>query len=173
MNRTEHRSGAAAAALGVAYATGMPPVAAGLLTVGALTSAMWPDTDNARWFRRVDSALPDEVLGNGGPLNHRGLLHWWGWPALAYVAALPLAGPWWVLAVAHGLIVGVASHLALDAVFGRPGIPLLPWWGHVGVGVRNDSWIAKVTHAAFPAVFVGLVFAITTGTTIDPTALGR
>ena len=45
-------------------------------------------TDNAdqiaEW-KTVDRWVPDEWLGHDGPLQHRGITHWWGIPAAAAV----------------------------------------------------------------------------------------
>ena len=168
LNRPGHVAGSGVAALTIAHATALPLPAAAILTAGAFLAAMLPDLDNRRWWRTADKYVPDEVLGYGGPLNHRGLLHWWGLPAIAYAATMGLDAPWWALTAIHGLIVGVAAHLVLDAVWGEPGIPLAPWWWHVGLGLRNDSGLASAATFALPLVGLWLAFTVAAGFPADP-----
>jgi len=114
-------------------------VASGSAVLATITASgrLSPDVDQYGLWRRLDRWLPDELLGAGGPLQHRGVSHWWGWPAAAAVYLSAHAGPWWVWM----LLAGWVSHLFADAVFGKrawgrgPGIPLFPWWFHVGVGL--------------------------------------
>jgi LexA-binding, inner membrane-associated putative hydrolase len=87
--------------------------------------------------------------------RHRGVTHWWGWPALLATFA-PLAGPggWPLYSLAVGVAVG---HLLGDLVWGEPGIPLLPFdpWWHVGLCLPNDGrrkirsrdWTGEVREA--------------------------
>lgn len=106
------------------------------------------------WWR--EDGLRRVVCGED-PTRHRGVTHW---PEAAAAAALALAVvetpalvgqwllgwpvlPWWA---AWAGLVGWCSHLAGDFVHGRqvwgqdgPGIPLRPWWGHVGVGWRSGG----------------------------------
>ena len=106
-------------------------------TAGGITS---PDVDQ-RW----------QHLGAGGPLGHRKITHWWGLPALCALGWV-FWGPatsWFVSALLWGAWLGWTSHLAGDFIFGKsnrragrgPGIPLLPWWGYVGAGLRCGTWI--------------------------------
>ncbi len=90
------------------------------------------------------------LLGHGGPLRHRGLSHWWGLPAAAALWLATAAPGWsWVAAAA---LVGWASHLLGDFCFGQhdvrsargPGIPLAPWWGHVGLGLDVGGAVERV-----------------------------
>lgn len=123
-------------------------------TAGAatLTSAglLSPDADQFRGWRRVDKYAPDELLGHGGPLQHRGLSHWWALPLTAaygvHGATLPapLAVTFWAL------IVGWVSHLVLDFCVGargygrNAGIPIAPWWWHVGLGFKAGGFVEKL-----------------------------
>lgn len=118
--------------------------AVGLVAVSTVVSggALSPDMDQRKWWRLLDKIVPDEWLGNGGPLQHRGITHWWGIPVAGVVLAVFTVGfPWW----AWALTVGWASHIAGDAVFGAkspgrgPGVPLGPWWGHHGAGFHSGG----------------------------------
>lgn len=143
MNRLGHQSGAVAIALGVATATGMPtPAALAYASCAYLTSTL-PDTDQTKPWRLLDKLVPDEWFG--GPLAHRGITHWWGIPAIAYAATLNLAGP--AAVIVQGLILGYAAHIALDAIWGRPGVPVGPWWWHAGVSLRNDGAVGVIATA--------------------------
>ena len=129
------------------------------VTAGGLLSQ---DFDNGALWKLLDKWIPDEWLGAGGPLQHRGILHWVAWPfviawlwhrwiGLGY--ALPVAAPW----AGYGLAVGWGSHLILDFIYGkrvihpegggiivRAGVPLFPWWGHIG-GLWTSSGIGSQT----------------------------
>lgn len=107
-----------------------------------------PDADNQPWWQALDRWLPDEWLGAGGPLQHRGLMHWLGLPALFWwLVGSHLTGP--AHAVAFGAMLGWCSHLAGDCLWGmrgfghERGIPLLPWGWHVGLGLRADGILEK------------------------------
>jgi hypothetical protein len=63
------------------------------------------------------------------------------------------------------LLAGWVSHLLLDFVFGQadpwahrgPGIPVWPWWGHIGVGFDAGGWLERralvpVLAVAGPAI---------------------
>lgn len=123
-------------------------VAVAVLTSAGLAS---PDVDLSALWRSADRWLPDEWLGSGGPMQHRGITHWWALPlALALFAryALP-PSVWWLVGAA---VVGWTSHLLGDLVFGRadvrsargPGVPVMPWWGHVGLGLDVDGVLERV-----------------------------
>lgn len=147
MRITHHLFGAYAGA-GVAWAVHQQPwqivasAAAAATFAGGLLS---PDVDQYKVWRRLDKWLPDEQLGHGGPLQHRGISHWWGLPALValglVIAQQITPSPFWWLAWA--VVVGWTSHLAGDFIFGKaspydhrgPGIPVAPWWNHVGIGL--------------------------------------
>jgi hypothetical protein len=148
MHGTQHRIVAAAAWPAVATAFTVPhwQVALGVIPAVAFSAGITsPDVDNARTWKKLDKWIPDEMLGAGGPLGHRELVHWWGIPALA---ALFL---WWKdLGPAEfalwAAVVGWGSHDAMDAPFGqggysiRPGIPVLPWgpW-RISLGFKSDG----------------------------------
>ncbi len=155
-----HCALAAVTGLGVGMAMGWdaPQAVAGSL-VATLTAAgpTSPDVDNRRWWMRLDRYAPDEYLGRGGPLQHRGIMHWWGLPAAmacALAVTTPLPAQW--MWAAYALVIGWASHLLGDFLVGKasvmftrrgPGIPLMPWWGHVGVGLKCGGvveWILGV-----------------------------
>jgi LexA-binding, inner membrane-associated putative hydrolase len=144
VNHRHHVLIGAAAGLGYAAVQGLSGwqclAGAGL---GGLAGPL-PDVDNHRWWKRLDRVLPDEWLGHGGPLQHRGLTHWWVLPAAGWVAATRgMPGAWWLFA----LLAGWVSHLAGDLLFGEadryahrgPGIPLGPWFGHVGLGLKSGG----------------------------------
>ncbi len=159
-----HRLTGAAAGLAVAAATGAGPARLAVSTaVAAVTAAgvTSPDVDQHSGWHLADDLLPDEVAGHGGPLRHRGLAHWWGLPAAAaYFGLRAVPEPWRWLALAA--LVGWSSHLVGDFIFGRPnrrqgrgpGIPLAPWWWHVGLGLDTGGWTeALVRRIALPGVF--------------------
>jgi len=121
--------------------------------LAVLTSAghTSPDVDQAWLWHRADDVLPDELLGRGGPMQHRGIMHWWGLPLAAALAAtllLPAAARW----AAGAALAGWVSHLVGDLLFGKPdvrssrgpGIPVLPWWGHIGLGLGVDGVLERV-----------------------------
>ncbi len=169
METPKHRIVGAATALGMAHVHHLP--AAGVLVTVASAAVFSgghfsPDLDNSTWFKRLDRWLPDEWLGGGGPLAHRGLLHWWGIPAVMWILAVHVAGfPGWILL---GAAYGWASHVAGDFAFGRggyghgKGIPLLGWFCHVGVGFRANGWPEKTagTIAMVAAVWFAVGLAI-------------
>lgn len=107
----------------------------------AATTAPLPDLDQRSWWRTLDRWIPDEWLGHGGPLAHRGITHWWGIQVLLMFAvhSMSTGDCSWVLYVG---CIGLCSHLIGDFILGAksryrgPGIPLMPWWRHVGLGVR-------------------------------------
>ncbi len=153
MNGSGHVQVGFASGLAVGSVAGWPlwrSVAAGV--VAAALSRL-PDVDNRRWWQTADTLLPDEALGHGGPMRHRGVTHWWAWPVLlAVVSQLGVSAAgvdvgWLVLAAA----VGLGSHVVADFVFGAKskfrdaGVPLFPWWGHVGVGLKSDGITAQIT----------------------------
>ncbi len=158
MDTGPHRVLAVGVVLAAAHTWSMPAGQVWVMaTVASVTGggAMSLDVDNQRWFRRLDRWVPDEWLGNGGPLQHRGLLHWWGWPAL--LAAFVTRGPTFpVLAswALWGVVAGWVSHLIGDFLQGaqnpmyglRAGIPLMPWWWHIGTGIPCGSLRAKTMN---------------------------
>jgi membrane-bound metal-dependent hydrolase YbcI (DUF457 family) len=161
-------------------------IVAGVVASVTAAGILSPDCDqyNAwkRWFRWVwrlfgyaVAALPIWPSGRSGdPTQHRGITHWWGVPALWSLAVLALEravpGPFWWLAWTG--IVGWTSHLLGDAVHGRQfhgqdghGVPLAPWWKHVGAGVtwrgeakalKSSGWTERWVTVPVVAV-AGLV----------------
>lgn len=145
---------AVGAAYGQALGLAWPAVAAaGAVAVVTSAGQLSPDADQFRWWRRIDQVVPDEALGHAGPLQHRGITHWWVFPALltACWVVQPARGGW-VWMAAGALLAGWWSHLLGDMVFGRadrwsgrgPGIPLMPWWGHFGAGLRCGGAVEVV-----------------------------
>ena len=145
MNTVTHRMCGFTAGLGAVSVLPLTPAeAVGVVALSALVSGghLSPDMDQRKWWRFLDKWLPDEWLGNGGPLQHRGITHWWGMILAGLVVAVFTVGvPWWVI----GLTTGWGSHLLGDAVYGArspgrgPGIPLGPWWGHHGAGFHSGG----------------------------------
>jgi hypothetical protein len=121
-----HRLGGFVAGAALAAATHQPlwvaVASAGIATVAA-AGRLSPDVDQFKGWRLADKLTPDEMLGKGGP----GL--WIAWAALA----------------------GWVSHLLLDWAFGQadpwahrgPGIPVWPWWGHVGLGLDAGGLLER------------------------------
>lgn len=119
---------------GAVYATveGQPPsvVAMTALVATATSNGITsPDADQSDGWRTLTGVLPAWAR------RHRGLSHWWGLPALAWLL-VPYLDPQ-VHWAAHALIVGWASHLAGDAVFGK--VPLAPWGIYAGLGLDTDG----------------------------------
>lgn len=122
-----------------AYSTWAAPQPLTTTILGALiataTSAGWgsPDIDQTKPF-----TLAGRALGPAGKLvaHRRGITHWW---------AIPVALWWWWLPTlidprptwaATALLIGWASHIAGDGIFGR--IPVIPGYGPM-VGLRLDT----------------------------------
>ena len=155
MRGTHHLLGLSAGlSLAAASGWGWPQAATGAFLAGITAAGpLSPDMDQYRWWRRLDRWVPDELLGAGGPLQHRGLSHWWGIPAVAAVTPVLLPGP--VQWIVWCLVVGWVSHLLGDLAFGKacpfsgrgPGIPVWPWWGHVGVGLDTGGVLEGLTAA--------------------------
>jgi hypothetical protein len=152
--RPGHHLAGATSGLAVASLAGWPiPMALTSAAVAAAVAPL-PDVDQRAWWA---------PLREFRPLQHRRLTHWWGLPAIAMSVAwlLPPAVRW--LAVAA--IVGWASHLAADWVFGKrgpestgwrgPGIPLAPWWGYHGLGVKCGGTVERMV--AYPALSLVLL----------------
>ena len=91
---------------------------------------------------------PDADQSWLGFLGHRRLTHEVALAGAVCAVAWLLGAPWPVWA----LIVGWCSHLAADAVFGRPGYgrgPGVPVFGHyVGVGLKVGGWLEHATSVA-------------------------
>jgi hypothetical protein len=176
MLATTHRLTGAATVLAFAVGAGLPTVQVLISTaVATVTSAgaTSPDLDQQGSWRFVDHLLPDEYAGHGGPFRHRGLAHWWGLPAVAAWWGLPLVPePWRWIAVAA--LLGWVSHLVGDFFFGQanrpqgrgPGIPMLPWWGHLGLGLDAGGRIEGLLRwLALPALLAwqGAAFVLDQG----------
>jgi len=162
MDRLTHYLGGAASGLALASTLALPLPQAALSTgLAAVTAGgrFSPDMDQYKWWRTADLLLPDELLGGGGPLQHRGITHWWGLPALAAYAAWHHAVlSWWVGA----LLIGWISHLVGDFVFGKKlwgqcagGIPLLPWTEHIGLGLDSGGWLDRFVASPALAALLG------------------
>ena len=162
MNRATHNLLGAASGAGLGLVAGWPwwqvLASAGLASITS-DGPLSPDADQFRGWRRVDDVVPDELLGNGGPMRHRGLTHWWGLPLLAAVGVqmIPQSVHW----IAWALLAGWTSHLVGDFVHGRPGwgrgagIPLAPWWAHVGVGLKSGGVVERFAVAPLLVVLLG------------------
>jgi hypothetical protein len=177
MMGTGHRLTAAAGWMATAAHLGLPgwQVAAGIPVAVAFSAGPTsPDVDNTRVWKKLDKWIPDEVLGDGGPLGHRELLHWWGLPAIVAVVLQAVGGPWYAWAA----VLGWASHLAGDLVFGQAGygtpqgIPLGPWWWHLGLGLKCGGLTER---ALVPVAAAAVVWwaAGTPGGGMVVEALGR
>ena len=124
-----------------------------------------PDVDQFHAWKIADRWIPDELLGAGGPMQHRGITHWWGlgigWVALWGV--VPAGWRWLVLVAATGWL----SHLVADFVVGaaspyRPaGIPLAPWGWHRGVGCRCGGLVERLlTVLVLPGLWIWLALSV-------------
>jgi hypothetical protein len=164
VNGTAHRF--FAVAVQVAAGTGLHEpwwqVVAGVpFAVAFSAGPTSPDLDDTRTWKKLDRWIPDEWLGEGGPMQHRGLLHWWGIPALVglliYLVAMGTPITW----AAWAVVVGWGSHIVADGVFGqcgfgtRRGVPLGPWWAHVGLGFKSNGF---VQHVVILPVSAGIVW---------------
>jgi membrane-bound metal-dependent hydrolase YbcI (DUF457 family) len=168
MGRSHRILGALA---GAAYAVGQGQprsVVAMTALVATATSngPTSPDGDQTgQWWPALTALAPTWVH------RHRGLLHWWGLPVLAWLA-VPALDPQ-VQWAAHALLVGWASHIIGDAVFGR--VPLLPWgcnWGlrfdtdgPLESGVRIFRW--RTPSALRVVLLTALAYVLTVGTGLD------
>ena len=170
---------------GLAYAAalGLPPgpavgcVALGMVTSGGQgrirlrlrgrkvyvsVSGFSPDIDQSPWWgllARLIGACTDPE--HPGPMRHRGITHWWGIPVALAVASFALPA-WFPLWAAHALILGWASHIWMDWVFGKAharyvngrlvalyrgrGVPMAPWWGHRGLGFKVGGRLERFTN---------------------------
>lgn len=158
MDRVNHALFAGALQLSLASMQELGPAQATVATAIAALSSWGPDVDQLSPWRAIDKPLPDERLGYGGPLKHRGISHWWFWPALAaYLAyGADMGDVGWVV---WALILGWSSHLAGDFLFGRgrdAGIPIGPWFWYVGLGLKSGGFVehALVPPAAIAALWL-------------------
>jgi hypothetical protein len=138
------------------------------LAAGFAHGPVSPDIDTTRLWHWLDRFLPDEWLGDQGPLRHRGITHWWGLHAALSVALYRAQPEWWWLGGA--VLAGWWSHLAGDLLVGArswsrgPGIPVFPWWGHVGLGVRCGGWPERLVTAGLGVVLACQAVWMATGT---------
>lgn len=176
MNGPTHRLTGAATWLVVSpllTATPAGVLAGGVVAVVCSGGRGWsPDADQGWLWRALDRWLPDEWMGEGGPLQHRGITHWWFWPvALLLVAwwlpvSLTLTAGGWAGTMPMGLplsavAVGWGSHILGDFLIGaegggrEAGVPLGPWFWHVGLGFECDGLMERfIRWALVPAVGV-------------------
>lgn len=133
---TGHRVVASSGWVALTAFTGMPAwqTAAGVIPAVAFSAGITsPDVDNTRLWKKLVAAT-----NTGDVLGHRRLMHWWGLPAVAAGWAQSVGVPFLIWAA----IFGWASHVAADCLVGRrgygtpEGVPLLPWWCHVGAGLK-------------------------------------
>jgi len=134
------------------------------VTAGGKTS---PDFDQTKTYRIL---LPKALEG------HRKLTHWWGWPVLLLLAIIVywyLFRPenWWLI-VYSALLLGWASHIAIDWIFGGAGygrgagVPMTPLGNHRGLlghrhGFKSNGKLAKaMERVIFPALCVGITSVI-------------
>lgn len=167
MKGTHHRIVAAAAWPALASLTHVPhwQAVVGILPAVAFSAGVSsPDVDNTRLWKRLDRWIPDELLGAGGPLGHRELIHWWGLPALLafFLWKADLGAAEFVLWAA---CVGWGSHVVADAGFGmggysiREGVPVFPWGQtRIGLGFRSDGIASAICIG--PVCAVGWWFAL-------------
>ncbi len=153
MDGSTHRLFAASVSLAVSAGSGIPMwqgVASALIATA--TSAGWtsPDADQT-WLRRM-------------PGGHRGLLHWWGLPALLAVATLLYIPPDTAWAI-WALLLGWSSHLVGDFIFGErpPGIPMAPWWQYAGLGLNSGGVTERILRWAWPVVLGWQVWSYHSG----------
>lgn len=155
-------------------------VAVAVAVVATATSGgrLSPDADQYRGWRRLDRWVPDELLGHGGPLSHRGLSHWvaWGpivavlWPLLVWPT--PAHEAWWV---GVGVGTGWASHCALDYVYGKTvrspeglllvhaGVPTVLWFRHRGGIWTSGGPGSRFAGVLLAGVAVGQAYVLATG----------
>jgi LexA-binding, inner membrane-associated putative hydrolase len=164
VNGTAHRVFAVAVQIAAGSALHEPlwQVIAGIpFAVAFSAGPTSPDLDDTRTWKQLDRWIPDEWLGDGGPMQHRGLLHWWGIPALVAMLIDLLAPATPITWAAWAVVVGWTSHIVADCVFGqcgygtRTGVPVLPWWAHVGLGFKSNG---LVQHLVVVPVSAGIVW---------------
>jgi inner membrane protein len=142
------------------------PLAAGA-AIGAV-AGLAPDIDHpgstlGRRLPRVYHALTPGHRGPTHTVEWCALLAW----AVAHLASLAGAPPWWAATVGWLVFAGACSHLAADLVTeqGIPGTVLLvilykvraaPWWARTG-RVRVPRWLAIRTGGAAEPIVAGVV----------------
>jgi hypothetical protein len=146
MNGVMHRTFAASLWPATATMAGAPlwQVLAGIPVAAAFSAGPTsPDVDNTMTWKKIDKWVQDEILGEGGPLGHRRIMHWWGIPAILALIAhqADLGSVGWAVWAA---LLGWASHILADGICGRggrgipQGVPIAPWWWHIGAGLYSD-----------------------------------
>ena len=163
MNGTAHRLFAVSVQIAVGAGLHEPvwQVVVGIpFAVAFAAGPTSPDLDDTKSWKKMDRWLPDEWLGEGGPMQHRGLLHWWGIPALVglfvYLYAMNTPITW----AAWAVIAGWGSHVVSDCIFGKSGygtqkgIPLLPWWAHIGFGFKSNGYVQHLVIVPISASVV-------------------
>jgi len=134
------------------------------LTGGGILS---PDIDQFHVWRFVRHIVPLRFLGKGGPLQHRGITHYWVFPILLGAYSFLLLFPLHIIALS--IAIGWLSHLFGDWLFGKaspydhrgPGIPLMPWWAHHGVGLKVDGRLEHaVCRFGLPVILAGQTFLL-------------
>jgi hypothetical protein len=164
MNGTAHRFFAVAVQVASGTSLNEPwwQVVAGIpFAVAFSAGPTSPDLDDTRTWKKLDRWIPDEWLGDGGPMQHRGLLHWWGLPAVVGLLISLFAAETPITWAAWAVVVGWASHIVADAVFGQRGygtqrgVPLLPWWSHIGCGFKSNGY---VQHLVILPVSAGIIW---------------
>lgn len=159
-DRWWHRASSGLACLVVAQALGWElRRQVGALAVGVLFGGgrFSPDLDQRKPWRWLDRRLPDEKLGDGGPLQHHGITHNPRWPAIAAAAWwVASVWVWWACWPAMACLAWV-WHDAGDVLIGRggsdvrAGVPLRSWgWtGHVGLGwFRSGGLVCRALTVA-------------------------
>lgn len=128
MMGSSHRLLGAVAGAGYATLAGQPASVVAMTALVATATSNGPASPDGdlpvSWWPKLTGMAPTWVS------RHRGLLHWWGLPVAAWFA-VPGLDPL-VQWAAHALIIGWASHLLGDAVFGK--IPTLPGCRDIGLG---------------------------------------
>ena len=159
MNAEGHRAVAAVSWLGVAPLLGVdrPLTLAGVgMAVAFSEGVTSPDIDNTWAAKKVDALVPGR-----DPSRHRELAHWWLIPVLAWLVIWRHVDDPQAQVLLWAGVVGWASHLAADAVFGQAGygtragipvVPLLPWrlalGEKVGGGLETVvTWVAYLAAA--------------------------
>lgn len=151
MNRDGHLALAGLTTAVVTYQLDLPLWQRVGASVVALATASAPDVDNTRWWQEVRQRVPVHVVRRA--LNHRGLTHWWGVPLGMYLSQ---DDPSWVLL---GLVLGYASHLVADALFGKTGVPVLPWGWHLGLRLKMGGGLERGV-AVGATIYTPLVLAL-------------
>jgi membrane-bound metal-dependent hydrolase YbcI (DUF457 family) len=157
VTRIGHRLLGGTCGLALAAVAALPPVEACAVAAVAALVAPWPDVDQRRWWR---------PLTRWKAFHHRRLTHWWGLPALATLLFFVVTGPLaWLLGA---FLIGWCSHLLGDWIFGKrgpaitgwrgAGIPLAPWWGYHGLGLRCGGTAEK--YGAWPVLVGALLVQV-------------